>query len=469
MKRHMVYALLVLISAGVLLGLTQGAYSLSPLAVLGPGKGDTITARPPMLKPIAPGIQITPFLTAGDTVGDYQFAGTPDGMGALDNGDGTFMLLVNHEWARGGNLADAMVSKLTVDRKTLHVTAGEYLVNGSEGYKRFCSATLVGKETGFDAPLFLTNEEGTDGKRGGIVVAIDPLSGKVTDLPHLGHFPHENTTAVPYKGKVVLISGDDSWPGELFMFVADSSADLLSGKGQLYVLKADDKEGKPIQFENQLTKGDSIPATFVPVSQDANKDASALAAAVEKMGAFKFVRIEDSEYDRNDPTTVWFATTGRSDATDPRTRKPYDARGALWNVRLDPVDPTKATLSLVLRGDQGDDILNPDNVATSQNSVILLEDINDELRGKHPGRVLRYDLKTKTITVLAEVVQKDFDGKAIPDDKPGAWESSGVINAFDLLGDGTWIINVQAHTLQTKQLGGTDAGGQLLVIQAAGS
>jgi secreted PhoX family phosphatase len=442
---------------------------MTPLTNLGPGKGDALTTRPSMLKAVAAGVEVMPFLTTGDKIGDFQFAGTPDGMGALDNGDGTYTLLVNHEWTFSANIADAMVSRLIVDKKTMHVTAGDYLIKGTEGYKRFCSATLVGKDAGFDAPVFLTNEEATDGKHGGVVVAVDPNSGKVTDLPQLGYFPHENTTAVPYKGKVVLILGDDNWPGELYMYVANNSADVLAGKGQLYVLKAGDKDGKPIQFENQLKKGDSIPVTFVPVSQDDNKNVKSLATAAEKLGAFKFVRIEDSEYDRNDPTTVWFTTTGRSQATDPDTKKPYDAKGALWNVQLDPGDPTKATLSLVLSGDQGDDILNPDNVATSQNSVIMLEDINDEFRGGHPGRVLRYDFKTKTVTPIAELVQKDFDGKDIPGDKAGEWESSGIINTFDLLGQGTWIINVQAHTLKTEQLGRKDEGGQLLIIKASGS
>src|SRR5262245_65161967 len=31
--------------------------------------------------------------------GSYRMAGIPDGMGAVDNGDGTFTLLVNHELA----------------------------------------------------------------------------------------------------------------------------------------------------------------------------------------------------------------------------------------------------------------------------------------------------------------------------------------------------------------------------------
>jgi hypothetical protein len=151
------------------------------------------------------------------------------------------------------------------------------------------------------------------------------------------------------------------------------------------------------------------------------------------------------------------------------SKKPYDAKGSLWNVKLAAADPTKAKLTLVLSGDQGDDILNPDNVATSKNSVIMLEDINDEFHGQHPGRVLRYDLNAKTVTAIAELTHKDFDGKDIAGDKLGDWETSGVINTFDVLGEGTWLINIQAHTLKTEQLGGKDEAGQLLLISASGS
>jgi hypothetical protein len=52
--------------------------------------------------PTAPGVEIKPILTVGDTVpqsggGSYRMVGIPDGLGAFDNGDGTFTVLMNHE------------------------------------------------------------------------------------------------------------------------------------------------------------------------------------------------------------------------------------------------------------------------------------------------------------------------------------------------------------------------------------
>ncbi len=42
-------------------------------------------------------VTITPFATSGDTVGGTILRGTPDGMGAMANADGTITLLSNHE------------------------------------------------------------------------------------------------------------------------------------------------------------------------------------------------------------------------------------------------------------------------------------------------------------------------------------------------------------------------------------
>ena len=42
-------------------------------------------------------VTITPFATSGDTIGGTILRGTPDGMGAMANADGTITLLSNHE------------------------------------------------------------------------------------------------------------------------------------------------------------------------------------------------------------------------------------------------------------------------------------------------------------------------------------------------------------------------------------
>ena len=111
-------------------------------------------------------------LTAGDSVGGYKMEGIPDGLGAFDNGDGTFTVLMNHEIecrrlgvprADGGN--GAFVSEWVFDKTTLQVLSGKDLVhdvwlydtttqsyvdhnaaNNPVSFSRFCSADLADQE-----------------------------------------------------------------------------------------------------------------------------------------------------------------------------------------------------------------------------------------------------------------------------------------------------------------------------------
>ena len=58
--------------------------------------GPSSSASPYMLR-VEPGVVTAAILTTGDAVDGYRLAGIPDGLGAFDNVNGTFTLLVNHE------------------------------------------------------------------------------------------------------------------------------------------------------------------------------------------------------------------------------------------------------------------------------------------------------------------------------------------------------------------------------------
>ena len=72
--------------------------------------------------------------------GSYGMAGIPDGLGALDNGDGTFTLFVNHELGNTvGVVRDhggkgAFVSKWIVDVNSLAVLYGGDLIQQVYGW-----------------------------------------------------------------------------------------------------------------------------------------------------------------------------------------------------------------------------------------------------------------------------------------------------------------------------------------------
>jgi len=94
---------------------------------------------------------------------------------------------------------------------------------------------------------------------------------------------------------------------------------------------------------------------------------------------------------------------------------------------------------------------NPDNMDTSEDSVVIQEDRNPEYRqpddpGHGYGRVLVYDFESKKLRAVARV-------NTPPALEPGTWESSGVINASRLLGEDQWLLDVQAHSLPEEQPG----------------
>jgi len=431
---------------------------LAATAIIEPGA--MTTARPLLLPLDGSNLTITPLFTTGEMVGDYQMAGVPDGLGAVRSGE-HIILLMNHELSAedDGNLTDSRVSRLTLDPETGAVLSGSYVLTGDEGYWSLCSASLAGPEVGFYAPVFLTGEESTDGPHGGMAMAINALEGRVTELPWLGKFAHENQVVVPgFAGKTVVLATEDNSEGsQLYMYVADSPADFLAGSGQLYVFKADDATGTA-----DIAKGDELTGSFIPVDQADNIDARTLETKVRGDGAFTFIRLEDLTYDRTYPNTIYFTDTGDDAAPNlDADNTPQSLNGRLYQMTLDPADPTKVTgLTVLLDGDNGDDIHNPDNIDADASTIMLQEDT-----GAGVARILAYSIYDGTLTPVATLDQPDSDELVDPTDEPGAWESSGIINVSNIFGEGAWLADVQAHSRMALQFGGEDQSGQLLLIR----
>src|SRR3989440_846496 len=253
------------------------------------------TAKPAYLVPMVPGASVDPILSAGDTIGGYQMSGIPDGLGAYKDGHDTLQLLMNHELGRSFPAVppgvDARISKLTINRKTHGVLAGQYLFTGQEFFERFCSSTL---ETINGTPYYLTGEEAIPVGHDGSSIVMNADTGQWTETPQFGHFEHENVVPVPSFTKFVLVSTEDNFrvgvPSYLFAYIADSWDDAVSGDpahGSLYVWRA----LNPADTAFGTTKGDTIPGQFVPISQAENANSTSLKAAATSRGAFRFARL----------------------------------------------------------------------------------------------------------------------------------------------------------------------------------
>ena len=98
--------------------------------------GPTSSASPYVVG-VHSSISTQSLLTVGDqteAADGWQMVGIPDGLGAFDNGDGTFTVLMNHELsptqgvARDHGATGAFVSTLIIDKTTLEVLSGEDLI-----------------------------------------------------------------------------------------------------------------------------------------------------------------------------------------------------------------------------------------------------------------------------------------------------------------------------------------------------
>lgn len=466
--------------------------------VLGGGMAATIASASlaggtsPYMKPTSVRVeQLVPIVTVGEAAANgYTFVGVPDGMGAYQTGTGTFRLFVNHEFGQGagavhshGNTG-AFVSDWSIGFTP--TADGSYTFSPLTGadafdaafdwngtgftqlanrFQAFCSAYLAGPQSGFDRWIFMTGEEtpGTnnfDGIAGGQSVAV--VDGKAYTLPWLGRFSHEQQLVLPGTGTKTVVFGCDDFfggtPAHVFLYVGEknpASSDPLEINGlkggQLYVMRVAGASN-----EGESVKGVSYPVTFEPVEW--NQDTNALHAEAGSKGAFGMVRVEDAQYDPADPSQVYVVTTGAN--TTPQN---LFGRGYRINFN-DLADPAAgATLEVILDGSEG--IVSPDNIGMNAEGLLLIQedciyDLNAIYRYRD-ARIWAYDTRTDELKGALE-----FDGELAssidPAYYPGKWESSGIIDASEILGQGWWIFNIQAHYNLPSPL---VQGGQILAAK----
>ena len=116
-----------------------------------------VTAQPAQAELKVSGGQLVPLLTTGDLLpgSNLPWAPTPDGLGAYRDGD-DIVVFANHEITSSGVTSSnggapfqsSRVSRLRIDPFTLHITSGDFALDGTAGYIRLCSATWAGAEAG---------------------------------------------------------------------------------------------------------------------------------------------------------------------------------------------------------------------------------------------------------------------------------------------------------------------------------
>jgi len=472
--------------ASGLVALTATALTISPAAAAaGPS-----SSQSNYLVPTAAGVDFTSMLTTGDTVpkvggGNYVMAGIPDGLGAFDNGDGTFTVLMNHELGNTvgatrahGNIG-AFVSRLVINKSTLQVVSGEDQMKtvvltsgGSTAFSRFCSADLApvsaffnaGSGKGTQNRIFMNGEEsGAEGRAMGHVVS-GQTNGTSYELPSLGNMSFENSVANPATAdRTVVAVTDDSTPGQVYVYVGDKQttgtdvekAGLFGGN--LFGIKV---TGVPTEART-TSYASPLPFTLAPLGDVSTKTGAQIETDSNAAGITTFLRPEDVSWDASNPKVMYFNTTDRLDQVADGTGAQV-GRSRMWRVTFADLANLAAggTIEAVLDGGEGQNML--DNLTVDQTGAVIT--IEDTGNAPHNAKVWRYNPGGDTLTMLGKHDPARFGDIGVAPTPPYTVdeESSGVIDVAAILGPGKFLIDVQDH--RTIADPNQVEGGQLLVM-----
>ena len=389
----------------------------------------------------------------------YVFDGTPDGVGVIDNGDGTLKVLVNHEFGstagdvRAHGSKGAYVSELTIDKATLTVIAGKDFLQSANSlflasadgtawtsgattaFNRFCSGDLAAESAfktstaGYAGRIYLTGEEsGAEGRAfAHVVTGAD--AGKVYELPSLGNLSFENLVANPVaQSKTVVAALDDSSvDGQLYFYVGSKG---VTGTGNA-VEQSGLAGGKlfGVKVGTGTTLGQEVGALTAPTETGLGLVNGSSSFSLVDLGDVKgktgaqinddsktrlvtnFLRPEDGAWSL-DGKTFYFVTTAS-----------MTTASRLWSLDFtDTAAPESGgTIRLLLDGSEGQAML--DNMTVAADGTLVLQE--DPGANDRSAKIWRYNPASDTLVEIAQHDPAVFTGaSALTIDE----ESSGVVD-----------------------------------------
>jgi hypothetical protein len=472
----------------------------------------------PYVVPTAAGWSVTSILTVGDAAANgYRMVGIPDGMGAYDNNNGTFTVLLNHELGTTAGVARAhgstggFVSEWVIRKSDLAVLSGGDLASShlvwdnvanvytsgigkrwdaatnsyvasaaseANSFARLCSADLPAVSAFYNAAsglgttsrIFMNGEEtGAEGRAYGFV-ATGADKGKAYELNRLGKFSWENSIANPYSGdKTVVIGFDDSTPGQVYVYSGTKTnvgnevdrAGLTNGNLRGIKVNVAAAQGGA---SGNLEQG-QINGAFSTVAVNTSVNGATQQTDARANGITEFARPEDGHW--VNASTFYFVTTGGTPGTGvaaqtARLYKVTFAAGAGGTVDYDNGTVSMALESATLLGTDGAAARSFDNIAVTDDGKVVIQE--DPGNSSYIAKTWVYDPATGSAVQIMESDRSRFITGA-PGFLTQDEESSGVIDITAVMnkGDGQqyFLANMQAHYPIAGEL---VEGGQLYVM-----
>ena len=453
------------------------------------------TALAPYVEPMTTNVTFTSIFTAGDSVNNkpdgvtpYRFVGVPDGLGAFDNNDGTFTLLMNHELGttvgitRAHGAKGAFVSKWNINKATLAVNNVSDLITNlwlldtntytyvSSNYAmgRLCSGDLPAVSAFYNATtgygttnrIYMSGEESAPiSARLFAHIVTGPEANNSYDLPWLGKMSWENALACPVAQNKTIVgcdTDDGTTDSQVYFWIGsktNSGMEVVKAglvNGSLYGVSVSgltvEVNGTTAATRNFSLINISALTNVVGISSTALKAAS-LAA-----GSTAFMRVEDGAWDPTHPNDYYFNTT--ASATQP---------SRLWRLRFTDITQPElgGVCDMLLDGTEGQIML--DNLCVDANgNVIENEDPGNNVR---LSRISKYYPATDAFVPLGQV-KTNFFITGQPNFITQDEELSGVMDISSILGAGKYLFVTQVHSgtpvANDPELA---EGGQLLLLQ----
>ncbi len=440
----------------------------------------------------------------------YRFNGIPDGIGVMDNGDGTLRILVNHEFGatfgdvRSHGSKGAYVSDLTIDKKTLAVingkdfltTANDLYLASADGsswssgtttaFVRFCSGDLAEATAfrhggnGYDGRIYLTGEESGSEGRAFAHVLTGSDAGKVVELPSLGNLSFENVVANPLaQNKTVVASLDDtSSNGQVYIYIGtkSSSGNAIEQAGLaggftygIRVNSAGTTNTEVGNLSNPKETGLGLNSSGIGTFELVNlgdvkaKTGAMLNSDSIAAGVTNWLRPEDGAWSK-DGKTFYFVTTATSTTAS-----------RLWALEFsNPANPELGgTVKMLLDGSEGQMML--DNMTVAEDGSLLLQEdpgVNARL-----AKIWRYNPSTDTLVELAQHNPVLFSGSSStnPNFITNDEESSGIVdissfltgvNGYDTTNYSYFLIADQIHKAVASPTSQVEMGELTMMVTA---
>lgn len=433
--------------------------------------------------PVLPVASTASIISVGDSIGGYRMAGIPDGLGAFDNSDGTFTLLMNHELGstvgtvREHGSRGAFVSRWVIDKQTLRVVSGSDLIKqvylwdaGTQrsfaspatfAFNRFCSGDLP-KVTAFYNPatglgtrerIYMHGEEGgaTGYQLGTVVTGPDAgksyvlgkfnVSTNGSGLTGVGAW--ENALANPYPQNKTIVAAD-----------SDGGTGIMTNAVAVYVgtKQATGSEADKAGLTNGTVKFVNVAGNAVEIANTttrATNITSGTRFTLSATASTTFSRPEDGAWNPLDPSQFYFVTTDRLDlASDGLGTQIGQTR--LWRLTFDDITNPDlgGRIDLLIDGRvvNGQKVNMFDNITVNERTgqIVLLEDVGN---AAHNGKVWQFDPATNALTLVARHDPARFGDVGTPATLPFNQdeETSGVIDVSSILGAGSYLVVDQAH------------------------